>query len=220
MQGLFVAPWLKKAFTDMEQTRAAAKRAPIFAGCAFFCVISITSTARAAVVVTFYSHDWGVTGSQLYFPHAFVELHGSPDAGGPPVEGNYGFTAKLITPALLVAKTTGEVVDGDAAYVKESHPHLSRTLSDDQYFALIRAIDAWRVAPGNVYWLKGRNCVSFVADLAGVLGLKVNLTRDLILKPGSFLDQLARDNPEPPAPQVSARQPSLESGAPPQPALP
>ncbi|MDB5441377.1 MAG: hypothetical protein JWM33_3804, partial [Caulobacteraceae bacterium] len=134
-------------------------------------------------------------GSRLYFPHAFIELRGSPDAGGPQVEANYGFTARLITPALLVAKTAGEVVSGDAAYLKESRPHLSLSLTDGQYEALMHEIDGWRAPPGNVYWLKGRNCVSFVADLAAVLGLKVNLTANLLLKPGSFLEQLARDNP-------------------------
>ncbi|MDB5440661.1 MAG: hypothetical protein JWM33_3088, partial [Caulobacteraceae bacterium] len=145
MQGLFVAPWLKKDLVMSEQPRAVAPRAPYVApqgpGIAlflFFCVISIASPVNAAVVATFFSHDWGTNGSRLYFPHAFVEIHGSPDAGGPQVEANYGFTAKLITPALLVAKTAGEVVSGDAAYVKESQPHLSLTLSDSQYEGLVR----------------------------------------------------------------------------------
>lgn len=177
-----------------ERSATTAKRAPILSGLLFFCVISIASPVNAAIVATFFSHDWGTKGSRLYFPHAFLELHGSPDAGGPEVEGNFGFTAKLITPALLVAKTAGDVVSGDADYVRASTPHLSMTLTDDQYQALTRQIDTWRSAPGNVYWLKGRNCVNFVADLANTLGLKVKLTPDLEMKPGSFLDQLARDN--------------------------
>ena len=47
--------------------------------------------AWAAVTITFWSHELGNS-----FPHAFFTLRGVPDAGGAPVDANYGFTAKSV----------------------------------------------------------------------------------------------------------------------------
>jgi hypothetical protein len=53
--------------------------------------------AQAAVTITFWSHELGNS-----FPHAFFTLRGIPDAGGAPVDANAGFTAKSVSPALLM----------------------------------------------------------------------------------------------------------------------
>ena len=48
----------------------------------------LTNPARAEVIVSFYSHDFGDR-----FPHAFVVLRGKIDATDEVIDDKYGFTA-------------------------------------------------------------------------------------------------------------------------------
>ena len=60
--------------------------------------------AQAAVTITFWSHELGNS-----FPHAFFTLRGVADSGGDPVDANFGFTAKSLTPALLFGPVAGKL---------------------------------------------------------------------------------------------------------------
>ena len=124
--------------------------------------------ADAAVTITFYSHDFGSS-----FPHAFVLLQGTPDTGGSPIDGNYGFTAKRITPAILMGSVEGDIESAPKPYVANSQPHWKMVLSDGQYAAVLATMEKWRSIPGKSYNLNRRNCVHFVADIARTLGMDV-----------------------------------------------
>ena len=147
--------------------------------------------AAARVVVGFYSHDFGSS-----FPHAFVTVKGTLDRGGPAIDTNYGFTAKSVTPAILMGPVAGVLESVEAKYVEKSDRQFQVTLSDDQYDALITLVAKWRALPGKSYSLNKRNCVHFVMEAAVLLGLSVNRKSKLFKKPKSFVLEMMTLNPD------------------------
>jgi hypothetical protein len=152
------------------------------------------SPAGAEVTVSFYSHSWGVSGGDLYFPHAFIVLKGDLEADATPIDQSFGFTAVTVSPALLFSKVRGEVIDSSRTYVPISRKHFTVVISDGQYRSLLTAIADWEAVKGDPYELKKRNCITFVGELARVLGLDVG--DDHVMDPAAFLDDLARRNPD------------------------
>ena len=145
--------------------------------------------ASAAVSITFYSKELGAS-----FPHAFVVLEGTLDRGGPRIEEDYGFTAKTISPAILWGKVSGEVITNHTpGYIKGSDPHFTVSLSDSEYDRVIATIERWRSARQPSYDLDKHNCVHFVAELAGAIGMAAD-TKKLMKKPRSFLETLGVQN--------------------------
>lgn len=146
--------------------------------------------AVAAVRITFYSKELGTT-----FPHAFVTLDGTLDRGGPPIEVDYGFTAKTVSPAILFGAVKGEVVsDNGKSYNRASDKHFSFTLSDAEYDRVLGVVARWRALPQPSYSLDKRNCVHFVADVAASLGMRAEVPKKLAKKPRSFLNLVAETN--------------------------
>jgi hypothetical protein len=146
--------------------------------------------ARAAVTITFWSHELGAS-----FPHAFVSLRGTPDAGGPAVDGNYGFTAQSITPKILMGTVRSEVYIAKPGYVASSDAQFSMVLSDAQYAAILAHITAWSGANGEVrYSLDKRNCIHFVQEAARILGLAGLEQPKLMRKPRSYLKAVLAAN--------------------------
>ena len=152
-------------------------------------LLSFAPSARAAVVLTFYSHAMG--GS---FPHAFIGLHGTRDADRRPIDNNYGFTAVSVTPALLAGSVRGMVEDTAGSYVRHSQAHFSVVLGDAELANVLAAVQRWRDAPQNSYNLDRANCIHFVADVARTLGMEAEVTRNLRRRPQAFLDWLQRRN--------------------------
>lgn len=60
---------------------------------ALLLALTFALPAQAAVTITFWSHELGNS-----FPHAFFSLRGTVDATGQPVDANYGFTARSVSP--------------------------------------------------------------------------------------------------------------------------
>ena len=148
--------------------------------------------AHAAVTLTFYSRDL----SDNSFPHAFVLVTGATDAGpSHQVDDNYGFTAKTVTPAILMGAVAGEVIAVNAGYIRSSQAHLVMKLTDPQYAAVMATVAKWRALPGRSYDLNHRNCVFFVGDVARALGMTVEDPPALMKKPRSYLQNLVRLNP-------------------------
>ena len=146
--------------------------------------------AWAAVEVTFYSHEFGSS-----FPHAFIIVEGTLDRGGERISEDYGFSAKTISPAILMGKVKGEVIsDHDRNYVKGSNPHFTLKLSDAEYDSLIGTVQRWRALKQPSYDLGKRNCVHFVGELAASLGMKAQAVKGLMKKPGSYLSRVTEDN--------------------------
>lgn len=148
--------------------------------------------AWAAVEVTFYSHEFGSS-----FPHAFIIVEGTLDRGGERISEDYGFSAKTISPAILMGRVKGEVIsDHGRNYVKGSNPHFTMKLSDAEYDSLIGTVRRWRALKQPSYDLGKQNCVHFVGELAASLGMKAKAVKGLMKKPGSYLSRVTEDNRE------------------------
>lgn len=156
---------------------------------ALLLLLIAAAPATAAVTITFYSHEFGSR-----FPHAFIYLEGTPDAGGAPVAGNYGFTATSVTPAILMGSVKGDVESASPSYVAKSQPHWQMRLTDTQYGEVLALLEKWRTLPGRSYNLNRRNCVHFVAEMARTLGLRADEKAELMKKPRSFLEDVLRQN--------------------------
>lgn len=148
--------------------------------------------AFAAVEIAFYSRELGGNN----FPHAFVRLQGTVDSTGEQVDASYGFTAKAVTPALLFGSVAGEVVVERPQQIERSDRQFVLVLSDDQYRTVLRVIDEWRNRAQPSYNLNRRNCIHFVAELAEVVGLRVEYPDRLMKRPRSFLQHVRSLNPQ------------------------
>jgi hypothetical protein len=148
------------------------------------------SPAFASVTITFYSKELGAS-----FPHAFVTLAGTLDRSGERIDSDFGFTAKAVTPAILLGRVGGEVISNHGAnYIKASDRHFSLVLSDSEYDRVMTTIGRWRSWKQPSYDLGTHNCIHFVAELAGSLGMKAQVPSNLTRKPRSFLQYLTRQN--------------------------
>ena len=149
-----------------------------------------SAPAWAAVTITFWSHELGNS-----FPHAFFTLRGTPDAGGAPVDVNYGFTAKAITPKLLMGTVAGRLDISKPFYIAGSDAQFSVVMNDAQYAQVLTLIAAWDEKTGDGrYNLNSRNCVHFVKEAARIVGLTGLDQPRLMKKPRSYLKAVAAAN--------------------------
>jgi hypothetical protein len=155
-----------------------------------FVAMLFPATAFAQITVAFYSHELGSS-----FPHAFIQLQGTPEGGGAPVDVNFGFTAKSVTPAILMGPVIGVIKAANPGYIRSSDRKFAFPITDQQYAALMALVEKWKVLPGKSYDLNRRNCTHFVGEAAQALGLKVNFDPKLMKRPRSFLDSVIRLNP-------------------------
>lgn len=162
----------------------------LFSAFAALLLATLSGQARAEVVATFYSHDFGD-----HFPHAFITLKGRVDGTGEVVDTNYGFTAVSVSPAILMGSVKGMIETKDAKYIAKSNPHFTLRLSDADYRKLIDHVERWRSMPGKSYSLNKRNCVHFVMEAAALLGLSVNRQSRFFKKPKSFVLEVMKLNP-------------------------
>jgi hypothetical protein len=154
------------------------------------CLLLPFGRAEAAVTVTFYSHDMGTT-----FPHGIITLTGTPDRGGPAIDTNFGFTAKTVSPAMLMGSVAGEIETLKPSYVKGCDKQFSVTISDAKYDQVMALIEKWRQIPQKSYNLNTRNCLHFVGSVAELMGLKVVYDKKLVKRPKSFLLSIIALNP-------------------------
>ncbi|MFZ3484601.1 hypothetical protein [Sphingomonas sp. 3-13AW] len=147
--------------------------------------IGLVAPASAGVTISFWSHESGQN-----FPHAFFVLEGTPDAGGARVQVSYGFTAKAITPAILLGSVAGKIEESTPGYIHSSDAHFAVMLTDAQYAAVTELVQQWGEAGNSRYNLNRRNCVHFVAEAARRAGLTVVEDRKLMKKPRSFVHSL------------------------------
>ncbi|MCA0209091.1 MAG: hypothetical protein LCH74_08535 [Proteobacteria bacterium] len=150
----------------------------------------LAAPARAEVVVSFYSHDFGDR-----FPHAFIVMKGTLDSNGEVVDANYGFTATSISPAILLGSVKGKVESSEPDYIAKSDRQFDVTVDDATYARLLAKVAEWRDREQPSYSLGKRNCVHFVMELAEVVGLKVDRKSKLFKKPKSFLIEVRGLNP-------------------------
>ena len=164
---------------------------PLLAAILLLGSVFASAPAWAAVTITFWSHELGNS-----FPHAFFTLRGTPDAGGAPVDVNYGFTAKAITPKLLMGTVGGRLDISKPFYIKSSDAQFAIVLSDAQYAQVLALIAAWDEKTGDGHYnLNSRNCVHFVKEAARIAGLSGLDQPGLMKRPRSYLKAVAAANP-------------------------
>jgi len=197
----------------MSRTEAALFRRLILTiSFAFFFV----SPLHAEVILTFYSKELGAS-----FPHAFIGLKGTTGPEQTPVDATYGFTAKHLSPAILMGDVQGIVESVTESYRKASDAHFSIPLTDEQYGQVLATVEKWRNIPGKSYNLNRRNCVFFVGDIARTVGLTVVEDPKLMKKPRSFTQSIVQLNPWVAEPKLAApvSAPATTSSAAPAPVL-
>lgn len=156
-----------------------------------FVALSLAATpASAKVRITFFSRE-----EDQMFPHAFFVLDGTPDRGGKPVDVSYGFTAKVISPAILWGDVAGKIDLTPKSYIMGSYAHFSVYITDAQYDSIIKLTEEWGERGDHHYNAKRRNCVHFVAEAARRAGLRATLDPKFIKKPHGYLDSVLAMNP-------------------------
>ncbi len=166
-----------------------------FFGAMLALVVAFAAPQALAATVSFYSHGWGLSGGGfLYFPHAFVVIERTADEPGGPSRESFGFTAASPESVMVTGRSAGVIMPHDERYASVARLHFRLQISPDEHAALLAAIDRWRVTDGNRYDLDRRNCISFVAALAQVLGLTTpgRVGRD----PARFLAAVRQSNPD------------------------
>lgn len=162
----------------------------LFAG---LCLWLAAGPVAAAVTVTFYGHEGAqVRGGWLYFPHAYLRLHGTLDTGET-VDRAVGFTARSPGPQLLLFSGPGILKEPEPAYLAEGVAYLSVEISDEAFHRITARIDWWGTPEGSRYNLNKRNCIAFVADVAQRLGLRTPSHETL--SPNGFLKDMVAMNP-------------------------
>lgn len=163
---------------------------PLLAAALLLASLFGSAPAWAAVTITFWSHELGNS-----FPHTFFTLRGVPDAGGAPVDANYGFTAKSVSPAILMGTVPGRLDISKPFYISGSDAQFSVVLSDAQYNAVLALIAAWDEKTGDAHYnLNQRNCIHFVKEAARIAGLTDLDRPKLMKKPRSYLQSIAAAN--------------------------
>jgi hypothetical protein len=157
----------------------------------FLLFLLLPAPAAAAVEIAFYSRELGGNN----FPHAFVVLKGNVDSTGERVDTALGFTARSVTPAILLGSVTGEVQIERPQQIARSDRQFAVLLSDERYAAVMATVERWRLARQPSYNLNRANCVHFVAELARAAGLRVEQAERLMKRPRSFLIHVRTLNP-------------------------
>src|SRR4051812_12380763 len=111
------------------------------------CLLALfaAAPAQAAVIVSFYSHDFRMfsAGFLTNFPHGFIVMSGAPDDAPPAVTGNFGFSATDFSVSALWGPVEGQLDKNPlpAAYIADATRHFTFTLSDAQYHAVTAVVE-------------------------------------------------------------------------------
>lgn len=154
-----------------------------------FTSLFFSTSARADVDVTFYSHDFGDS-----FPHAFFTMKGTLN-DGQEIDTSYGFTAVKVSPAILWKSVTGAVQTPKDKYIGKSNPHFKVTINDEDYAKLMIVVKKWEDKEQKSYSLKKRNCVHFASEAIAALGYQFNAKTKYWRKPKSFMLEVLELNP-------------------------
>jgi hypothetical protein len=95
----------------------------------------------------------------------------------------------------LMGPVAGKLDIATPGYVAGSDAQFSVVMSDAQYEAVLRLVDAWSEGkPDSVYRLSDHNCVTFVKEAARIVGLTGIDQPKLMKKPRSYLKAVLAEN--------------------------
>jgi hypothetical protein len=156
--------------------------------------LALPHVAAAQVRLSFHSFNGSWLGGR--YPHTFIVLEGTLDATGQAINENYGYTAVHASPAVLAGNVAGTIMIEQPKYITSTNRHFSLPISDAQYRTIISEMQVWRDAPGKAYNLDHHNCVHFVARIAEIAGLHINVPQNMVRRPKLWLNYVARLNPQ------------------------
>jgi len=161
--------------------------------------VTLAFPAAAQVDVSFHSFNGSVFFGR--YPHTFVVFEGRLDTGER-VEENFGFSAKSTTAAMTSKPAEHEIMVETAKQIARTNRHFTITVSDDKYREMRAEVERWRNYPGKFYDLDENNCIHFVAAMARMVGLEVDVPEDYLKKPKAWLNYVTRLNPRLGVPEI------------------
>ena len=123
-------------------------------------------------------------------------LHLALDDTGEQVHQNFGYSARSVTPAILLGNVASEIYIEKEKYIRSTNVHFTVPISDAQYRAILAEVKVWGSEPGRGYNLDRHNCIHFVAKIAELVGLKAPVPADLVRKPKHWLNYITALNPQ------------------------
>ncbi|MFN2098974.1 hypothetical protein [Altererythrobacter sp. MF3-039] len=162
----------------------------IFAAMLAFCA---ASAAQAEIQLSFHSFNGSVMFGR--YPHAFVVMEGKLE-DGTPINENYGFTAKKVSPAILSGPVYHDILIEKQKYITKTNRHFTVMIDDAKYWAIREEVDKWRNAPGKFYDLDTNNCIHFVGTIAKIVGIRIVYPEDMLHRPKKWLNHITGLNPQ------------------------
>ena len=150
--------------------------------------------AQAKIDVAFHSFNGSVIFGR--YPHTFVAFDGTLDDTGEKIHENYGFSAKVAGPSVLLGPVAHGIYTEKPRYIRTTNRHFTITVSDATYRRMKAEVISWRDAPGKYYDLDTRNCIHFVGRIAELAGLRVDYPSDMLRKPKQWLNRVTQLNPQ------------------------
>ncbi|WP_340588057.1 hypothetical protein [Erythrobacter alti] len=149
--------------------------------------------AWAQVDVHFHSFNGSVLWGR--YPHTFVVFDGQLEDGTRVFE-NFGFSARSSAEAITSGPAAHMIITEDEDTIEDTNRHFSVTVTPAQYRRLRAEVLAWRNHPGRFYDLDENNCIHFVARMAEMVGLTVDVPSQYLRRPKAWLNYVTRRNPQ------------------------
>lgn len=154
--------------------------------------LATSSGAAAQVVLTFAAKR---AESSLGVPHSYLRIGGTTESGED-IQRTFGFMPSEESPFMILGdRVRGAVVDEPEADIEWERvtPFLSVQIPDLTLDAVILRFKYWNENENGGYDAWSQNCIAFLADIAGTIGLKVPPGSHL--SPSGFLQTLVELNP-------------------------
>jgi len=154
--------------------------------------LAVSSGAAAQVVLTFASKR---AESSLGVPHSYLRIGGTTESGED-IQRTFGFMPSEESPFMILGdRVRGAVVDEPETKIEWERvtPFLSVQIPDATLDAVILRFRYWNENENGGYDAWSQNCIAFLADIAGTIGLKVPPGSHL--SPSGFLQTLVELNP-------------------------
>ena len=168
----------------------------------FFALFALAWSGPALADVKIHFHSFNGSVFVGRYPHAFFVLEGTLQSNGRRINENYGFSAREVTSAILNGPVEHMVLAESQNNIAKTNRHFTMTISDAQYFRIVREVRKWQRMPGKYYDLEKRNCIHFVGKVAQILGLKVNYPSNMLRRPKEWLNHVGKLNPKVGAKQI------------------
>ncbi len=158
-------------------------------------LLLVPAAAQARVVLAFHSFNGSYFGGR--YPHTFIVLEGTLEAGGQAVRENYGFSTSASAIAALSGNQPGIIQVEKDKYLTSTNRHFTVSISDAQYHAILAEVNAWKDGPGQKrYSLDSRNCIHFVARIAAMVGITAPVPESMVRRPKQWLNHVTGLNPQ------------------------